>query len=81
MLTNVVGWLSGVFIPIDLTGDTFKTITNMLPFYPSAESIRATSSDNFAYDLSHLAVVIIYTAVIFVLALIVFQRKMNDDKG
>ena len=81
LLTNVAGWLSGVFIPVDLIGGAFKTITHILPFYHSAEAIRATLSGNFGQVFSHLAVVMIYTVVIFVLAIVVFQRKMNREKG
>ena len=80
LLTNVAGWLSGVFIPIDLIGGTFKTITHILPFYHSVEAIRVALSGNFSQSLSHLAVVMIYTVVIFVLAIVVFQRKMNGVK-
>ena len=81
LLTNVAGWLSGVFIPIDLIGGAFKMITHILPFYHSAEAIRATLSGNFGLVFSHLAVVMGYTVVIFVLAIVVFQRRMNGEKG
>ena len=80
LLTNVAGWLSGVFIPIDLIGGAFKKITNILPFYHSAEAIKSTLSGNFGHAFSHLTVVMIYTIVIFVLAIIVFQRRMNGEK-
>ena len=31
LLTNVAGWLSGVFVPIDLIGGAFKKTTDILP--------------------------------------------------
>ena len=77
LLTNIAGWLSGVFIPIDLIGGAFKTITHMLPFYHSTEAIRISLGGNFSRMLSHLIVVIGYTIVIFTLAIITFNRKMN----
>jgi ABC-2 type transport system permease protein len=80
LLTNIAGWLSGVFIPIDLIGGAFKTITNILPFYHSVEAIRATLSGNFSHILPHLLVVMGYTVVILTLAIIVFQRKMNGEQ-
>ena len=80
LLTNVAGWLSGVFIPIDLIGGAFKTITNILPFYHSVEAIRISLSGNFNNLLPHLLVVIGYTIVIFTFAIIIFNRKMNDEK-
>ena len=81
LLTNVAGWLSGVFIPIDLIGGAFKTITNILPFYHSVEAIRISLSGNFNNLLPHLLVVIGYTIVIFIFAIIIFNRKMNDEKA
>ena len=77
LLTNIAGWLSGVFIPIDLIGGAFKTITHMLPFYHSTEAIRISLGGNFSRMLPHLIVVIGYTIVIFTLAIITFNRKMN----
>ena len=80
LLTNVAGWLSGVFIPIDLIGGTFKTVTNILPFYHIVEVIRAALSGSFDNILPHLLIVIGYIAVIFALAIIIFQQKMNGEK-
>ncbi|MDQ0222368.1 ABC transporter permease [Streptococcus moroccensis] len=81
LLTNVAGWLSGVFIPIDLIGGAFKTITNILPVYHSVEAIRISLSGNFNNLLPHLLVVIGYTIVIFIFAIIIFNRKMNGEKA
>ena len=81
LLTNVAGWLSGVFIPIDLIGGAFKTITNILPFYHSVEAIRISLSGSFNNLLPHLLVVIGYTIVIFIFAIIIFNRKMNGEKA
>lgn len=80
LLINVAGWLSGVFLPIDLIGGTFKTVSNILPFYHSVEAIKATLSGNFGDILPHLAIVSAYSIVIFVLAIIVFRNKMSGDK-
>lgn len=81
LLTNIAGWLSGVFIPIDLIGGAFKTITHMLPFYHSTEAIRISLGSNFSRMLPHLIVVIGYTIVIFTLAIITFNRRMNGEKA
>ena len=81
LLTNVAGWLSGVFIPIDLIGGAFKKAADILPFYHSVQAIRAVLGGNFDDMLSHLTVVLGYSVVIFILAIIVFQRKMSGDKA
>ena len=80
LLTNVAGWLSGVFIPIDLIGGAFKTITNMLPFYHGVEAIRNVLKGNYNEIAPHLAIVLGYTIVIFVFAIFAFRRKMHGDK-
>ena len=80
LLTNVAGWLSGVFIPIDLIGGVFKTITNILPFYHSVAAIRESLNGHFDHIIPHLAIVTGYTVVIFALAIIIFNRKMNGEK-
>lgn len=79
LLSNVAGWLSGVFIPIDLIGGTFKKIAHVLPFYHSVEAIRVTLSGHFGEILPHLAIVLGYTVAIFALAVIMFNRKMNGE--
>ncbi len=81
LLTNVAGWLSGVFVPIDLIGGTFKRIADILPFYHSVQAIRIALEGNYIEILPHLAVVLGYTVVIFVIAVIIFQRKMSGDKA
>lgn len=79
LLTNVAGWLSGVFIPIDLIGGTFKTITNILPFYHSSQAIKICLSGNFNKIFPHLVVVMVYTIIIYTLAITTFNRKMNGN--
>ena len=81
LLTNVAGWLSGVFIPIDLIGGAFKKIAHALPFYHSVEAIRVTLSGHFSETLPHLAIVSGYTVAVFALAIIVFNRKMNGENA
>jgi ABC-2 type transport system permease protein len=80
LLTNLAGWLSDVFIPIDLIGGAFKTIANILPFYHSIKAIQVTLSGNYEELLPHLGIVMSYTVIIFALAIIAFQSKIRSDK-
>jgi ABC-2 type transport system permease protein len=81
LLTNVAGWLSGVFIPIDLIGGAFKKAAEILPFYHSVQAIQAVLHGNFGELLPHLIIVLGYTVAIFILAIIVFHHKMSGDKA
>ena len=80
LLTNVTGWLSGVFIPVDLIGGALKTVTNVSPFYHSVKAIRESLTGNFSNIFAHLAIVAGYTVIIFALSVIIFNRKMNGKK-
>lgn len=81
LLTNVAGWLSGVFIPIDLIGGAFKTVSHILPFYHSVEAIKAVLSGNYGAILPHLVIVMGCAVVVFVFAVIIFRHKMSSDKA
>lgn len=80
LLTNVVGWLSGIWFPLDLVGGVLKTIAHVLPFYHAAEATRAALRGEHIEIMPHLAIVLAYTLAIYVLAVIVFRRKMSGDK-
>jgi ABC-2 type transport system permease protein len=81
LLTNVAGWLSGVWIPIDLIGGGFKAVSHALPFYHAAEAARKVIDGSYSEIPPHLTVVLIYALVIYVLAVIVFRYKMSGDKA
>lgn len=80
LLTNLAGWLSGVFIPIDLIGGAFKTIAHILPFYHSVEAIKAALVNDFIGILPHLGIVLAYAFFIYIIAIIVFNNRMRGDK-
>lgn len=81
VLTNVAGWLSGVFIPLDLIGGVFKKLANILPFYHSVQGIKTVLGGNISDSLPHLLIVIAYTVAVFLLAVIAFRRKMSGGKA
>lgn len=80
LLTNFAGWLSGVWIPIDLIGGAFKTASQVMPFYHAAETARMAIKGNYSGIFQHLAIVLAYTLVIYVFAVVVFNHKMSSDK-
>ncbi len=80
LLTNVAGWLSGVFIPIDLIGGGFKAISRVLPFYHGVAAIKSALGGDFAEMSPHIGVVLAYSVVIYLVAVLAFRRKMKGDK-
>ncbi|OQB25596.1 MAG: ABC-2 type transporter [Firmicutes bacterium ADurb.Bin182] len=79
LLTNVSGWLSGTWIPLDLIGGTFKKIAEALPFYRAVQATYAALTGDFSAILNHLAVVFGYMIVLYALAVIIFNHKMSSD--
>lgn len=81
LLTNVAGWLSGIWIPLDLVGGAFKAVAQALPFYHAAESAKAALSGQMSALFPHLAVVLGYSLVIYLAAVFAFNQKMRGDKA
>lgn len=79
LITNLAGWLSGVFIPLELIGGVFKQICQLLPFYHSVEAIKMAIEGNFLQVLPHLGIVLAYSLVIYIFAIFVFKRKMSGE--
>ena len=77
LLTNLSGWLSGVWFDLDLVGGTFRKIANMLPFLHSVEMERALLLGDFQAAVSHSMIVLLYGVGATVLAVIFFLRQRN----
>lgn len=80
LLTNVAGWLSGVWIPLDLIGGAFKAISEALPFYHAAQAAYQAVNGHYAEILPHLLIVFAYAIVFYGLAILVFKHKMSGDR-
>ncbi|MBE6729701.1 MAG: ABC transporter permease [Ruminococcaceae bacterium] len=72
LLTNVTAWLSGVWFDLNLMGDAFEKIANILPFYHAVEMEKAVILGNFLTALSHMIPIILYSIVITIIAVFCF---------
>ncbi len=81
LLTNLAGWLSGVFIPIELIGGGFETFCHVLPFYQSVQAIKFAIDGDFVGMLPHLEIALAYAIGIYAIAIFVFRYKMRGDKA
>jgi ABC-2 type transport system permease protein len=79
LLTNVSGWLSGTWFELDLMGQSFKMVANLLPFVHSVEAAKAAVSGNFGQIFPHLWWVIAYAVIVMAIAVLVFRKKMNGQ--
>ena len=79
LLTNLSAWLSGVWFDLDLVGGAFKKIAYALPFVHAVEMERAVLAGDFLGVFPHLWWVLGYTAVLLVLAVLMFLRQMKKQ--
>ena len=79
LLTNLTAWLSGVWFDLDLVGGSFRKIANMLPYIHAVELERAMINGDYSELLPHVCVVIGYTIVITIGAILVFLRQMKKQ--
>lgn len=79
LLTNLTAWLSGVWFDLDLVGGSFRKIANMLPYVHAVEHERAMINGDYSELLPHVCVVIGYTIVITIGAILVFLRQMKKQ--
>lgn len=77
LLTNLTAFLSGVWFDLDLVGDSFKKVANLLPFVHAVKMERAVLNGNYGEIFPHVWWVVGYTAVVVVLAIMLFLRQMR----
>ena len=79
LLTNLSAWLSGIWFDLDLVGGAFKKIAYALPFVHAVEMERAVLAGDFLGVFPHIWWVLGYTAVLLVLAVLMFLRQMKKQ--
>ncbi len=79
LLTNLSAWLSGIWFDLDLVGGTFKKISYALPFVHAVELEKAAVAGDFENILPHFFVVLAYTIVVVLLAVLLFLRQMKKN--
>lgn len=77
LLTNLSAWMSGIWFDVELVGGVFKKIADVLPFIHAVELEKAVLKEEFNTILPHLIIILAYTTVIFILAVILFLRNMK----
>lgn len=77
LLTNLSGWLSGVWFDLELVGDTFGSAAKALPFYHGVGLARELLTGHFAGAAEHGLVVGLYCALTCAIAVFAFLRQMR----
>lgn len=79
MLTNLTAWLSGAWFPISSLGKAISGFANALPFIHAVEAGRAAVDGRYSDILPDMLIVLGWAVVVFVAAVLIFMRKMNDN--
>ena len=79
LLTNVSAWVSGIWFDIELMGNAFKSIANILPFVHAVEMQRAVLNGDFAGIFPHVWWVVAYSLTLLILAVLFFLRQMKKQ--
>lgn len=79
LLTNLAGFLSGVWFDLDLIGGAFKQVAYALPFVHATEMEKAVLAGNYAGIFPHLWWVLGYMVLTGAAAVFLFTRKMKES--
>ncbi len=79
LLTNLTGWLSGIWFDLELIGGTFKQISYCLPFVHAVDLEKAIINGNYSDVFPHLWWILGYTAVLGILAIVAFLNQMKKQ--
>lgn len=77
LLTNLTGWLSGIWFDISLVGGVFTSIANALPFLHAVNLSRAALAGQLSSAMGDLIWVLSYAALSLVLSILLFLRQMR----
>ena len=79
LLTNLSGWLSGVWFDLKLVGGMFEKIADVLPFVHAVEMERALLKGEYEKAWPHFYPVLIYAVVTTVAAIWCFLKQMKKQ--
>lgn len=77
LLTNLAGWLSGIWFDLSLVGGVFEKIAYLLPFVHAVKLEQAVVAGMFSEIFPHIWWVIGYAAVVLVVSVLLFLRQMK----
>lgn len=79
LFINLSAYLSGVWFDLKIVGGFFEKIANLLPFYHAAEMEKALFIGDFRLATTHIAPILLYSAVTTTIAVFCFLRQMKNQ--
>ena len=78
VLTNVTGWLAGIWFDLSLVGGPFQAVAYALPFVHGADGGKAALAGDWAAAAGQAAIVLVWAAAVMVAAAALFRWKMME---
>ena len=80
VVVQLVCFTSGMYFSKDIVGKGFAKLCELLPFEASLNIIKAAlNNDCKLITISNIVVFIIYTVLLLVLSIVIFNKKMTSD--
>ncbi len=79
IIITAASLLGGIWMDVDAIGGTFGKVCHALPFYHGASTARMALQGNYTELGKSLIIILIYASFIYIIAALLFQRKMKND--
>jgi len=79
LLTNLSAWLSGTWFDLELLGDGFVKVAEVLPFVHGVELGRALIRNDLSDACAHILPILGYSILAVLAAVICFLRQMRKQ--
>ena len=80
VVVQLVCFTSGMYFPKEIVGKVFGFICSLLPFESCLNIIQAVLNNNFSLvSFRNIITFLIYTIVILVISIVLFNKKMVSD--
>ena len=79
VLVQLVTFTSGMWFDINIMNNVFKSICNILPFRYAVDLARSFLSGNYSNILAPILILLSYILIVYILTIIVFNKKIQSD--
>ncbi len=79
IIISVAGMLGGIWMDVDSLGGGFGRFCKVLPFYHGVKAARLAVLGEYAKIGKPLFIVCLYGVLIYLLAVVVFKKKMQEE--
>lgn len=80
VVVQLVSFTSGMYFSSDLAGKVFNIICEILPFSRTLDIVKSVLNNSYENILSDSLVASIYIVIVTIITIIIFKRKMFNDK-